>query len=70
DLYDNRNTGQKVKVESADGGSPRDILKSALKNRHADYDKKYVLMDSDVAVSQQDRDFARKNRIEIIQSTP
>jgi hypothetical protein len=70
DLYDHRNSGQKVKVESADGGSPRDILKSALKNKHADYDKKYVLMDSDVAVSQQDRDFARKNKIEIIQSTP
>ena len=70
DLYDNRNTGQKVKVESADGGSPRDIIKSALKSKHADYDKKYVLMDSDVAVSQQERDFARKHRVEIIQSTP
>lgn len=70
DLYDNRNTGQKVKIESADGGSPRDILKSALKNKHADYDKKYVLMDSDIAVTQQDRDFARKHKIEIIQSTP
>lgn len=70
DLYDNRNTGQKVKVESADGGSPRDILQSALKNKHADYDQKYVLMDSDIAVSQQDRDFAQKNSIGIIQSTP
>ena len=70
DLYDNRNTGQKVKVESADGGSPKDILESVLKNRHADYDKKYVLMDSDITLSQQDRDFARKHRIEIIQSTP
>jgi len=70
DLYDLRNTGQRVKVESADGGSPRDILKSVLKNMHADFDKKYVLMDSDVVVTQQDRDFARKNKIEIIQSTP
>ena len=42
----------------------------AKKDRHADYDKKYVLMDSDVTLSQQDRDFARKHRIEIIQSTP
>ena len=70
DLYDSRTTGQKVKVESADGGSPRDILKSAIKNKHAEYDRKFVLMDSDVAISQQDRDFARKNRIEIIQSEP
>ncbi|TBR37399.1 RloB domain-containing protein [Marinomonas agarivorans] len=70
DLYDNRNTGQKVKVESADGGSPRDILKSASKNKHADYDKKYVLMDSDIPVTQQDWDFARNHKIEIIQSTP
>ncbi|MEY8212222.1 MAG: hypothetical protein RPT00_08170 [Gammaproteobacteria bacterium] len=70
DLYDNRTSGQKVKVESADGGSPRDILKSAVKSKHAEYDKKYVLMDSDVPVSQQDRDYARSRKIIIIQSTP
>jgi len=70
DIYDHRTSGQKVKVESADGGSPRDILKSAVKNKHADYDRKYVLMDSDVAISQQDRDYARKHKIEIIQSEP
>ena len=69
-LYDHRESGQRVKVESADGGSPRDILKSAVKNKHAEYDKKYVLMDSDVPISQQDRDYAEKKRIEIIQSTP
>jgi len=69
-LYDNRQSGQKVKVESADGGSPRDILKSVVKNKHVEYDKKYVLIDSDVPICQQDRDYARKNKIEIIQSTP
>ena len=70
DLYDNRNTGQTVKVESATGGSPRSILMSALKHKHVDYVKKCVLMDSDVTITQQDRDFAKTNHIEIIESKP
>jgi hypothetical protein len=70
DIYDHQTSDQIVKVGSADGGSPKDILKSVVKHRHAEYDRKSVLMDSDVAISQQDRDFARKNKIEIIESKP
>ncbi len=69
-LYDGRETGQVIKLASSDGGSPRDILKSAQKQKEAAYDKRYVLMDSDVAISQQDRAFAEKNKVEIIQSEP
>jgi hypothetical protein len=70
DIYDHRTSEQKVKVESADGGSPKDILRAVVKNMHAEYDRKSVLMDSDIAISQQNRDFARKHQIEIIQSAP
>jgi hypothetical protein len=69
-LYDTRNTGQTVKVESATGGSPITIVKSALKNKHADYDRKYVLMDSDVEISQKCLSYAKQNKVTIILSTP
>jgi len=69
-LYDSRNTGQTVKIESAMGGSPLAIVKSALKNKHADYDKRYVLMDSDVEIPQQYLAYAKKNKVTIILSTP
>jgi hypothetical protein len=70
DIYDGRKTGQVVKIESSDGGSPRNILMSAKKNQEAAYDKRYVLMDSDVAIQQQDWAYAEKNKIEVILSTP
>ncbi|SON51557.1 conserved protein of unknown function [Vibrio tapetis subsp. tapetis] len=70
DNYDGRKTGQVVKIESSDGGSPRNILMSAKKSQEAAYDKRYVLMDSDVAIQQQDWAYAEKHKIEVILSTP
>lgn len=51
-------------------GSPLAIVKSALKNKHADYDKRYVLMDSDIEIPQQCLAYAKKNKVTIILSTP
>ncbi|MBE0471465.1 MAG: hypothetical protein IBX55_18390 [Methyloprofundus sp.] len=70
DLYDNRSTGQKIKIETADGGSPKDIIRSAIKNKHINYDQRYVLMDSDIPLSEENKKTAKKNKITIIQSTP
>lgn len=70
DNYDGRKTGQVVKIESSDGGSPRNILMSAKKSQEAAYDKRYVLMDSDVAIQQQDWAYAEKHKIKVILSTP
>ncbi len=70
DNYDGRETGQVVKVESSDGGSPRNILMSAQKSQEAAYDKRYVLMDSDVPISQQDWAYAKKHKIEVVLSSP
>jgi hypothetical protein len=30
-LYDHRDSGQKVTINSADGGSPHDVIKTAIK---------------------------------------
>lgn len=70
DLYDDRNNNQRVKIESADGGSPREILKYVARKMHTSYDSQYVLIDSDVPISHHDQKYAARNNIEIIQSTP
>ncbi|PCI14552.1 MAG: hypothetical protein COB71_02360 [Thiotrichales bacterium] len=70
-IYDGRETGQKVTVDSADGGSPSDIIKSTIRKRHhADFDRRYILMDSDVGISHKDRKRAKSAGIELIISTP
>lgn len=70
-LYDDRGSGQTVKVDSADGGSPADIIGTTIrKYKHADYDRRYILMDADVPIRQQDFDTARKAAIELVISTP
>lgn len=69
-LY-SRNTGQKVTIDSADGGSPNDVIKNTIqKCRHIDYDHRAILLDSDVVIRQQDRDLARQSGIQLIVSKP
>ncbi len=69
-IYDSRFTNQTVKIEAADGGSPRDIINYLIRKRHISFDKKLILMDSDVLLTQQDRDLARRHDITILQSDP
>ena len=70
-VYDHRDSGQKVTINSADGGSPHDVIKTAIKKTsHAAYDQKYIFMDSDVAIKQQDLSLAKKNNIIVLLSEP
>lgn len=70
-LYDSRDNNQKISVHSADGGSPNDILRTTMKKyKHTDFQKTYILIDSDVLINQQTRDLARRNKITLIESTP
>ncbi len=69
-LFSN-NTNQKVKVDSADGGSPYDIVNTTVKKtRHIAYDKKYILIDSDIVIDEKTKKLARENNIHIIESIP
>jgi len=71
DLYHNGMTNQSVKIEPADGGSPKDIIDVAIKkSKIADYDKRYVLMDSDIPVSTEERLHAKKKKIVLLFSEP
>lgn len=72
-VYDHRDSGQKVTINlSADGGSPHDEPERLRikKTSHAAYDQKYIFMDSDVAIKQQDLSLAKKNNIIVLLSEP
>lgn len=69
-LYDGNNN-QTVKIDAASGGSPIEIIDETIrKYNHADYSRKVILLDADVVIRQQDRDKARKNKIELVVSEP
>ena len=69
--YHERHSGIKIKLDYSGGGSPHDIIKDTIKkNRHVDYDQKFILMDSDVPVEQQDIKAAKDSGIAILYSKP
>ncbi len=71
DLYHNGMTNQSVKIEAADGGSPKDVIKVVIKkSKNADYDKRYVLMDSDIPLSDKEYKLAKDNKITLLLSEP
>ena len=71
DIYHERRSGTKVTLDFSSGGSPHDIIKDTVKkSRHVDYDKKFILMDSDVPVKQQDIKMANDSGINILYSKP
>jgi len=69
-IYDGENN-QAVKVDAVSGGSPIEMIDDTLrKYNHAEYDRKVILLDGDVTIRQQDRDKARKHKVELIVSEP
>jgi hypothetical protein len=70
-LFRADNTGVKPKIEKQSGGSPGNIItNTARKYSHQSFDQKFFVLDSDVPISQQDRDKARKHGYDIILWTP
>ena len=70
-IYHERRSGSKVTLDFSSGGSPHDIIKDTVKkSRHVDYDQKFILMDSDVPIKQQDVKAANDSGISILYSKP
>ena len=70
-LYNERNSGKKIKIDHAGGGSPHDVIKYTKKTTsHISYDEIYILMDSDVKVKDKDLKIAKDNHFTILYSTP
>lgn len=71
ELYDRRDSGQTIKLDTANGGSPHDIIKATIKKvSHRSYDRKFILMDSDVAIVPKDLQLARNKGIQVLLSEP
>ena len=71
DIYDDRRSGQRVTIDSADGGSPKHIIETVVRSiRYREYDRLYILLDSDIPITQKDRKKAKENKIELVKSTP
>lgn len=70
-IYHERRSGSKITLDFSSGGSPHDIIKDTVKKSlHVGYDKKFILMDSDVPVNQQDIKAAKDSGIIILYSEP
>jgi hypothetical protein len=70
ELY-SHNTGQKVTVEAEDGGSPDVMVYNVIKkHQHQAFDRKILLLDEDVPVSDSAISRAQKGKLELIFSTP
>lgn len=70
-LFRAENTGVKPSIEKQSGGSPGNIITNAArKYGHLPFDQKFFVLDSDVPISQQDYDKAKKHGYQIILWTP
>jgi hypothetical protein len=70
-IYSAGVTTQSVKVDSANGGSPKDMIDYVVRtNRHTAYDRKFLLIDTDKPITQAERKKAKQEKIELVESTP
>ena len=70
-IYHERRSGSKITLDFSSGGSPHDIIKDTVKkSRHVDYDQKFILMDSDIPIKQEDIKAAKDSGIAILYSEP
>lgn len=58
-----------IKVRNAQGGSPLDIILFCIKRGYG-FDKKIIFMDSDIEISDSERELINKHDIHLIQSVP
>lgn len=68
-LYHPRNAGFSVKIDEAGGGGPKTAIQRAI-NYPGEFDRKYIYIDSDLAITATDRKAAERRNIKIIQSIP
>lgn len=65
------NTELEITIDASSGGSPYDVINTAVKFRNcAAFDRKAVLLDSDIALTVQATKLAKSHRVEVIQSSP
>jgi len=68
-IYDSRENGQRITIHASNGKSPENIVNTAIRFR-GEFNKKVVLLDSDIALTSNVNQKINSNRIEIILSEP
>ncbi|WP_417516477.1 hypothetical protein [Marinobacter sp.] len=69
--YQADNTGVKPFIEKQSGGSPGNIITNAIrKYGHLPFDQRYIVLDSDIPITQQERDRARRHGYRILLWAP
>lgn len=64
-------TEQKVTVKAEDGGSPSVMISNVVrKYQHAAFDRRVLVLDEDVPITAADRRKAKREKVELIVSTP
>jgi len=70
-LFDYRENNQRTTIKSSNGGSPGDIVKCCVNHcRTADFDRKIVILDSDIPIEQTVKNLANQKQIILLQSEP
>jgi len=65
--FKNESAGIKPSIEKQSGGSPGNIITNAArKYKDSAHDRRYIVLDSDVAIPQQDHDKAKKSGYSLI----
>ena len=60
-----------ITIDASNGGSPYDVINTAVKYRHgATFDRRAVLLDSDIVLTAQATKLAQSHGVEVIQSSP
>lgn len=71
EIYARVNEQLAVTSDSADGGSPGDMVRYLIrKTRHVQYERLVLVLDADIAISQNITKMARQAKIEMVLSEP
>ncbi len=70
-LYQQRRSGLRITIKNARGKGAAHVVDVAIRQaRNADYDKRAVLLDTDVGWNQATEKLARQSKIQVLTSTP
>lgn len=65
-----RNTGIKVRIDNGSGKTPEVVVKQAIKLSTSFFDRRFVLIDTDVPWTDSVKKLAKSHKIELIGATP
>mgnify|MGYP001581243660 CR=1 FL=1 len=65
-----RNTGVKTSIDNGNGKTPKVIIEQAIKLSTNSFNRRFILLDTDIVWSDSVKKLAKINKIELIGATP